>query len=1036
MNAKRILLAVVLSFLVIAAAFYPAARAAAPAEAGFEGSPALVVQVDGKGVPLGISKADVVVRIAAGAAEVRMTLTFKNEMDRALEGELLFPLPDGATVSGYALDINGTMVDGVVVKKDEARVIFEKEVRKGVDPGLAEVAKGNVFRTRIYPIPAKGTRTAMVRYVTAFHRQGRQDIGIPGWDYEAVSLPLQFKDVIPAAHIRIEAAGMKEAPKIAGKAPAGLAFAAEGGLFAAEVSAKDWKPDGEISVVVPGAAAGGAVVEKAESGEFYFSVSDAPIEPKRDVMPAKEARIALFWDTSGSRGKADMKREAGLLEGILKRYEKATVDVVAFSNAPDRAETFVVEKGDASALVARLRALPMDGGTRFAPLATDPAKPPDYALLFSDGVSNGSEKPPEGLNCPVYAFSSCVISDAPFLRFLALKTGGAFFPLSRSTDEDVLKGIGSAPFSFLRATFDPKEISSVEPSVPTPISGSFALAGRLLSDEAKITLHYGVAGKETGSKEFTLSKKGAASTGVVPILWAQRRLDGLLGLPEKNRDEITKTGKTFGLVTPGTSLLVLENLDQYVTYRIPPPKSLPTMRAEWEKRIESQEVQVAKTKEEKLNQVATMWKGRLDWWEREFKYPKDLRVAGEGRPGEDIAPDEVRPESDEPLLMRRANPHLDIAPTPMAPPPPAAPERAFAPAEAPSAKSPSKGHRPSAKKAKGDHGGGGNGGIRAERALANGHDAKNKEDGEESESAPSVQLAPWDPKTPYLDALKEAGPDGAYAAYLKQKEKHGDSPAFYFDCADYLLKNGKRAEGLKALSNVAEQGLDNPGLLRVLAYRLEQEEELEWAARILEEVLRLRPEEPQSYRDLALILGRLKRYDRAMDLLWKVVTDNWDGRFPEIELVALMELNRMIPLAKAAGLKRIPIDPRLEKRLDLDVRIVLQWDADLTDVDLWVTEPSGEKCFYGHADTVIGGHISKDFTQGYGPEDYLLKKTMPGEYVIQANYYGSRQQTLVGPATLRAIVFTNYGRANEERKTLTVRLKDVREIVDIGKIKM
>ena len=61
------------------------------------------------------------------------------------------------------------------------------------------------------------------------------------------------------------------------------------------------------------------------------------------------------------------------------------------------------------------------------------------------------------------------------------------------------------------------------------------------------------------------------------------------------------------------------------------------------------------------------------------------------------------------------------------------------------------------------------------------------------------------------------------------------------------------------------------------------------------------------------------------------------------------------------------------KNLDCDVRIVLTWDADLTDVDLWVTEPSGEKCFYDHNRTTIGGMLCRDFTQGYGPEEYCLR---------------------------------------------------------------
>src|SRR5437660_10689837 len=104
-----------------------------------------------------------------------------------------------------------------------------------------------------------------------------------------------------------------------------------------------------------------------------------------------------------------------------------------------------------------------------------------------------------------------------------------------------------------------------------------------------------------------------------------------------------------------------------------------------------------------------------------------------------------------------------------------------------------------------------------------------------------------------------------------------------------------------------------------------------------------------------------------------------------------MEANRILASMKRVPLKKElhnPLDHRLIKNLDCDVRIVLTWDADLTDVDLWVTEPSGEKCFYGHNRTVIGGLISRDFTQGYGPEEYCLRRTMPGEYKVQCNYYG------------------------------------------------
>ena len=113
-----------------------------------------------------------------------MTLTFANTENRVLGGELVFPLPEGATVTGYALEVNGVMVDGVAVEKQQARVIYEKEMHKGVDPGLVEQAAGNAFRTRLYPVPASGSRSIHIQYVTEVSatKDGRGNLSLPmGW---------------------------------------------------------------------------------------------------------------------------------------------------------------------------------------------------------------------------------------------------------------------------------------------------------------------------------------------------------------------------------------------------------------------------------------------------------------------------------------------------------------------------------------------------------------------------------------------------------------------------------------------------------------------------------------------------------------------------------------------------------------------------------------------------------------------------------------------------------------------------------------
>ena len=304
-----------------------------------------------------------------------------------------------------------------------------------------------------------------------------------------------------------------------------------------------------------------------------------------------------------------------------------------------------------------------------------------------------------------------------------------------------------------------------------------------------------------------------------------------------------------------------------------------------------------------------------------------------------------------------------------------------------------------------------------------------------------IAIQPWSPDTPYLHAIQRENKDQAYAIYLQQRQNYLASPSFFLDCGDYFLKQDMPVYGIRVLSNLLELGLDNAALMRIYGWRLQQAGYLDSAVEVFERLLIQRKDEPQSYRDLALALaerweqsGHSPDMTRAMELLYVVILKEWD-RFPEIEIIALMELNRLIQLAKLNDIS-IPasIDIRLQRHLDLDLRISLSWDADLTDVDLHVFEPSGEHAYYGHKHTEIGGLVSRDFTQGYGPEEYVIKRAMPGKYIIKAHYYGSHQQTLCGPCTVTATVFTNFGRATEKKQTLTLRLDKPRSELVVGEV--
>jgi len=133
---------------------------------------------------------------------------------------------------------------------------------------------------------------------------------------------------------------------------------------------------------------------------------------------------------------------------------------------------------------------------------------------------------------------------------------------------------------------------------------------------------------------------------------------------------------------------------------------------------------------------------------------------------------------------------------------------------------------------------------------------------------------------------------------LKKEKKFGESPAFFLDCAEYFFNLKEKELGIRILTSVIELSLENVQLYRAVAYKLESENSLELATFCFEKILELRPEYPQPYRDLALILYKQEKYERAINLLYKVLIGKWDDRFSGMEAVAHMELNHIINKVK------------------------------------------------------------------------------------------------------------------------------------------
>jgi hypothetical protein len=65
----------------------------------------------------------------------------------------------------------------------------------------------------------------------------------------------------------------------------------------------------------------------------------------------------------------------------------------------------------------------------------------------------------------------------------------------------------------------------------------------------------------------------------------------------------------------------------------------------------------------------------------------------------------------------------------------------------------------------------------------------------------------------------------------------------------------------------------------------------------------------------------------------------------------------------------------------------LTWDTSGTDVDFWITDPNGEKCYWANRYTASGLALDVDDTNGYGPENITTESVIPGDYLVQVHYY-------------------------------------------------
>lgn len=970
--------------------------------AALAATPPLMETLNGER-PVRLQSLSIASAVSGGMAETTVRMVFFNPNSRALEGTLHFPLQDGQQIGAFALDIDGKLRPAVPVEKSRGREILEAVERRGIDPGLLERTEGNNFRLRVYPIPAQGTRTVELKYAETLARDGA------GWVYR---LPLAYGERVRDFDLNVQVNGAAAAPRSSG-ALGELNFSGMRSGYHTRLAKQDFAPggaggsQGTLVLRVPASVQPQAYLQEF-AGERYF-VAEIPVAARRAARKLPKV-VGLLWDSSGSGANRNTDAELAELDRYFKALGQAEVRLLRLRDRSEASVAYRVERGDWSALRKALQSTVYDGASALADW--QPQADVHEYLLVSDGLLNyGSTSfPVLAAGQRLYALNSSASADTGRLAALAERSGGALVQVRADrpgaaaemllTDGPQLRSLRADGARDLVA-----DLSGAR-------QGVLRVAGKLTQPSAQVAV--------------TLLQQGVATDIRLPIaeaapvhpqaalMWAGYRLRDLEADFELHRGAIRRLGAQFGLPTRETSLLVLERLDDYVRYDVTPPAEL---LADFEKAKARYGAMLAQRRGKQLDAVVRRFEQKVAWWSVDYSKDTPGKPAqvlpraddGAGRTTVKVTGSSIARVTD--VIVAEDARAMPAPP----PPPPLPPAPAPLAAPAPATKSVIANATNAARPASA---------LQQHQRAAPSPVAEPA--GADAGAAPgavgAIAMKRWSSNAPYIARMKAASSEQLYAVYLDERPSWSGSSAFYLDVADMLFERGQRDLGLRVLSNLAELELENRHVLRILGYRLLQAGAPQLAVPVFEQVLLLAGEEPQSYRDLGLAYAAVGKHQQAVDQLYEVVLRPWDGRFADIELIALAEMNAIIARAPKGSVDTSRIDSRLLKNLPLDLRAVLTWDADNSDMDLWVTDPNGERCYYAQVATTQGGRMSRDFTGGYGPEEFSLRKAKPGKYQVQANFFGHRQQLVAGATTVQLRLSTGFGTPAAKEEMITVRL--------------
>lgn len=564
--------------------------------------------------PLEVVYHHVNVKIDGQIATTAVDQEFYNPNPSRLEGTYLFPIPKGAQIDKFTMYIGGKMVEAELLPAAKARQIYEDIVRKLKDPALLEYADRDVFKVRVFPIEPNSKKRIKISYTQVL----KSDAGLVSYVYPMNTKKFSAK---PIKNVSLKVELQSDRPLKSIYSPSHTVEIKRHGPNRATVGyeANEVQPDTDFALYfAPEKDELGVnlLAHKASGDDGYFMLLVSPGVDAKDTKIAPKD-VAFVLDTSGSMAGKKLEQAKKALQFCVENLNaNDRFEIIRFSTEVGPLFDKLVTATESNREKANefIKDLKPIGGT-----AIDEALKQALALRTGRGAfpraPNFSEKDGDAVE------RVSTNSDRPFV-IIFLTDGrptigttdeedivAGVKPANEGRTRIFCFGIGPDVNTHLldKITEDTRAVSQYvlpEEDLEIKVSTFFSkikdpvLANPTLkfTGDVRVTKLYPaplpdffrgdqlvLVGRYSGRgdsaiilegtvngvpRKFTYEVKfprAADDQEFIPRLWAMRRVGYLLdeirlhGENGELRDEVTDLARKYGIVTPYTAYLIVED---------------------------------------------------------------------------------------------------------------------------------------------------------------------------------------------------------------------------------------------------------------------------------------------------------------------------------------------------------------------------------------------------------------------------------------------------------------------------------------------